>query len=123
MLVDRGYAVLIEKSFNEPPSEDIQRKYKETIDRNESVIADLCREKKVQESAKAIDKIIAGKRKKSKASGLNPDEITLDSVLTEIRDSYKFERDNVLIEIPTMDPYALGGYFIYSVLHLLHLLI
>lgn len=112
MLIERGYAVLIEKNFNETPSEDIQRKYKATIHKNESVIADFCREKKVQESEKAIDKIIAGKMKKSQARGLNPNEITVENILNEIRDNYIFKPENVLIEIPTTEPYLVGEHSI-----------
>lgn len=72
---------------------------------NEEAIIAYCRENRIAESSKNIGKIVAGKRKKWIARGLDPNEITIDSVMTELRDNFKFNPDHVSIEIPTEEPF------------------
>lgn len=105
LLVDKGYAVLVEKNFSQPPSEEIKQQYKNILAVNSVAIVEYARQNRMEESMKVIDKIIAGKRKKCTAKGLNPDEITVDSVIAEMRDNFKFNPDQMTIEVPMAEPF------------------
>lgn len=65
----------------------------------------------MQECHKIIDKIIAGKRKKCQATGIgDPDQITEESVLNEVRQGIKFNPENAPNVIPTKEPFDAGTY-------------
>lgn len=65
----------------------------------------------MQECHKIIDKIIAGKRKKCRATGIgDPDQITEESVLNEVRQGIKFNPENAPNVIPTKEPFDTGTY-------------
>lgn len=108
LLVTKGYAILVRKDFSKPPSEAVQQQYKNLLETNQEFLIDFCRENKVGESKKIIQKIVEGKRKKCKAKGLNPDDITEESVLNEIRENFQFNPQNNLIQIPTKEPFDAG---------------
>lgn len=93
-----------------------QTQYREFKKHNEQEQQNYLCAKKVADSRKQIDKIVAGKRKKLLQSGVNGDEIAIDAeqVLKEIGDGCSFNTENTLIQVPTEHPYeSLGKRFCY----------
>lgn len=110
LLVDKGYAVLVRKDFTDPPSQETKEEYLRIRQENLREIEEFFREKKVQECHNIIDKIIEGKRKKCRATGVgDPDQITEESILNEVRQGVKFNPENAPNVIPTKEPFNPGS--------------
>lgn len=108
LLIGKGIAQLHRKNLSAVSSETNKQQY-ETI-RNERFQAfnDFYCDKKIDDAKRLMDKILSGKRKKLLRTGGNPDDVTEDSVLDEVRQRYKFDKDNILVQIPTQEPFDAG---------------
>lgn len=67
-------------------------------------------DKKVEESRKLIDTILAGKRKKIEKAGGNPNDVTEQVVFDEIRRKHNFDLNTMLVQVPTQDPFHIGNW-------------
>lgn len=110
LLIDKGIIQLCRKNVDAEIDESIRIEYKNLLDENLKSFQDNYCDKKVEEVKKILPKIIAGKRKKCEKSGENPDDITEESVLNEIRKNCIVDSENIFTQIPTQEPFAVGKY-------------
>lgn len=105
---------LCQKDFDADITQNMKTDYKNHIDENLNTINDIYCNKKIEDIKKILPKIIAGKRKKAEKTGANPDDITEQSVLEEIRaKNSDTGPDNIFTQVPTQEPFNVGElYFI-----------
>lgn len=68
-------------------------------------------DKRIEEAKSLMPKILAGKRKKVEKSGANPDDVTEETILKDVRQRAAGDATNVYIQVPTEDPFGVGKYF------------
>lgn len=75
-----------------------------------SELHELLRANKVNESKKCIDEILLGKEKKLLKAGVKKEDIHLkeEDILNEISNSFVYNKDNALIQVPTVHPFDVG---------------
>lgn len=109
LLIDEGIIQLCRKDFDADITETMKTDYKNHIDENLKTINDIYCDKKIEDIKKILPKIIAGKRKKAEKTGANPDDITEESVLEEIRaKNSDTGPDNIFTQVPTQEPFDVG---------------
>lgn len=100
------------KDFDAEVTDSMKTDFKNHIDENVKTFNATYGEKKIQDVKKLLPNIIAGKRKKAEKTGLNPDDITEESVLKEIRSKYSNTGpDNIFTQIPTQEPFDVGEFY------------
>lgn len=104
LLIDKGIAELVQKRLDDAPDEHVQREYNSIRAQHLSEFSSHYRQKRITESAKMIDKILAGKRKKVALNGGDPNDVTEDTVMAELSSRFEIDPDNILIQIPTREP-------------------
>lgn len=107
-MVDKGIAQLVCPPLDISPSEQCKREYSATLEQHSADFSSHYEQKKIEESRKLIDKILAGKRKKIAKSGGNPDDVNEETVLDEIRKRCQFDSGNILVQVPTQEPFITG---------------
>lgn len=85
--------------------------YEERCEEQIKVYHEIYMEKRIDEAKKLMDKILAGKRKKVAKSGGNPDEVTVDTVLAEVRKRAIQDTTNIVIQVPTQELFETGWCF------------
>lgn len=108
LLIDKGIAELVQRALDTPPSEQSQQDYADIRAQHASVFNSHYSEKKVEESRKRMDQILAGKRKKVAKNGGDPDTVTEEKVIEEIRARCQFDAGSILVQVPTQEPFAPG---------------
>lgn len=112
------------KNFDADITESMKTNYKNHIDENLKTINAIYCDKKIEDIKKMLPKIIAGKRKKAEKIGVNPDDITEESVLEEIRaKNSDTGPDNIFTQVPTQEPFDVGELFylkLFSVTHFIN---
>lgn len=108
LLVEKGFVQLKRQNFDLAPDEQTKRDYNSVREENFQKFTDIYCDKKIEESKNIINTIIAGKRKKIEKNGGNPDEVTVESILNDIRNKFVFNLDNILIQVPTEEPFNVG---------------
>lgn len=93
-------------------------KYTELQLTQQTQFTDHYRDKKLAETEKIIDKIIEGKRKKASNCGNDPSLVTKETVLDELKQKWAFNSENILVQVPTEDPFACGRLTVQLMIHL-----
>lgn len=109
LLTDKGIAVVVRKIFPETIPPKTVKMYQEIRNSHHKQLTEIYCEKKIAESQKIIGKILAGKRKKVKETGGDVSQVTEDSIIADIRKKYKFNLDNILVQVPTEEVFENGG--------------
>lgn len=112
LLIDKGIIKLIQRKFDTLPSEHLKHEYNVASEQHLCDFSSHYSEKKVEDSRKIIDRILDGKRKKAAKSGGNPNEITETIVIDEIRRRCQFDSGNILVQVPTEEPFDVGEKYI-----------
>lgn len=75
---------------------------------------EVLRENKVDTSRRYMGNIMRGKERKLLESGVKKEDIHLseEDILKDIRDSYDFNADNTLIQVPTEHPFDVGEFIL-----------
>lgn len=108
LLIDKGIAKLIHRNLDIFPSTQSKQEYNAIRERHLCDFSTHYSQKKVEQSRKLIDKILDGKRKKVAKNGGDPNEVTEDTVIDEIRKGCQFDSGNILVQVPTQEPFAVG---------------
>lgn len=108
LLIDKGIAKVVKKQFHKSMPLDTVKMYQDIRDYHLQELTQIYCEKKIAESQKIIDRILAGKRKKVQETGGDVNEVTEESVIADIRKRYKFNEDNILVQIPTEEVFENG---------------
>lgn len=108
LLIDKGIAELFQRNLDIPPSEQSKHDYIAAREQHASDFSSHYSQKKVEASRKLIGEILAGKRKKVLKNGGDPDAVTEESVIDEIRNRCQFDAGNILVQVPTQEPFAVG---------------
>lgn len=107
-----GMAIVVNKvnRVRRYPTPDDEQNYKQFREEQISSQAELLKRNKVQQSEQMIDKIMSGKMKKLIKAGHKQEDIKLNpvSVINEIAREYKFDPNNVLVQVPTQMPSSDG---------------
>lgn len=121
LLIDNGVIQLCRKKFSDVPDEAIDEQYEERLQEQIHVYQEVYQEKRIEDAMKIMDKILAGKRKKVAKSGGNPDEVTEEAILEDVRNRAIHDVTNVYIQVPTQEPFDVGAYshanFFYSLFY------
>lgn len=116
LLIDKGVVQLCKKTFSDVPNEENEKQYEESCEEHLKAYKELYVEKRVGEAKKCMDKILEGKRKKADKLGSDPNEITEEHILEDVRNRASNEALKPFVQIPTEEPFLLGWYFCFSVL-------
>lgn len=108
LLIDKGIAKLIHRNLEIVPREQSKLEYNAIRERHLCDFSTHYGQKKVERSRKLIDKILDGKRKKFARNGGDPNEVTEETVIDEIRKGCQFDSGNILVQVPTQEPFAVG---------------
>lgn len=102
--------LLSKKRLLSQPTEEQQLQFKTFRSSHLTGQHEFLRANKINESRKFIADIVRGKEKKLMKSGVPKEDIHLneEEILTEIGNSYEFNDDNALIQIPTEHPFDVG---------------
>lgn len=90
------------------PNENIEQQYEDHCREQLQLTHQIFSEKRIDNAKKNMEKILAGKRKKAIKFGNDPNEITEDAILEEIQNRSHNDSTNVLVQIPTQEPFELG---------------
>lgn len=108
LLLDKQIIQLCKKTFSDCPNEIIENVYEERCEEQIKAYHEIYTEKRIDEAKKLMDKILAGKRKKVAKSGGNPDEVTVETILDEVRKRAIQDTTNMIIQVPTQEPFETG---------------
>lgn len=86
----------------------MEKQYVEHCQEQLKGLHEICQEKRIDDAKKNMDKILAGKRKKAIKSGSDPNEITEDAILEEIKNRTVSDDAGVLVQVPTQEPFEIG---------------
>lgn len=105
-------SLLSKKGLFSQPNEEQQLQFKNFQSNHRTGQHGFLRANKVNQSRKVIGDIIRGKEKKLLKSGVKKEDIHLkeEDILNDIGNSYDFNDDNVLIQIPTEHPLDVGEF-------------
>lgn len=108
LLIDKGIVQLCKKTFSNVPNETFEKQYEEACENNVKSYKEVYMEKRIEEAKNLMPKILAGKRKKVQKTGGNPDDVTEESILNDVRKRAVDDAVNVYIQVPTEDPFDVG---------------
>lgn len=108
LLIDKGIAVLLRRDLDSSPAAQSIQEYDAIREQHSRDFSSNYSEKKIADSRKLMDKILGGKRKKVAKNGGNPDEVTEDTVIEEIKKRCQFDTFDILVQVPTQEPFAVG---------------
>ncbi|XP_017040306.1 uncharacterized protein LOC108087454 isoform X2 [Drosophila ficusphila] len=104
LILDENIAKLVDKSqaLKNPPTEDELENYKTDFESRLEGQKEALKTEKLRETERYMEKILMGKRKKLIKQGKNEmaAALTAEDVLKEMSDSFKFDRQNALVEVP-----------------------
>ncbi|XP_060656618.1 LOW QUALITY PROTEIN: tRNA-splicing endonuclease subunit Sen34 [Drosophila nasuta] len=106
LLIEEGIADLVSKTaaLTAPPTDEMVQAYKAQFEASLMAQADALKAEKLRETERHVEKILQGKRNKLLKQG-KPKEaaaLTANDVLQEIANSVVFERQNALVELPSL---------------------
>lgn len=112
LLQKKVISLLSKTGLLSQPTEDQQLEYKEFQSSHLNGQHEFLRAHKVNESRKFIDDILRGKEKKLMKAGVKKEDIHLneEDILNDISNSYEFNDDNALIQVPTEHPFDVGKF-------------
>lgn len=108
LLIDKGIVQLRKKAFFDTLNKSLERQYMEHYDEQLKVAQEVYLEKRIDDVKRNMNRILEGKRKKALKSGSDPNEITEDSILDEVRNRSGDETAGIFIQIPTEEPFKIG---------------
>lgn len=110
MLEKNIISLLSKKGLLSQPTEEQQLQFKNFQLNHLAGQHEFLRANKINESRKVIGDIIRGKERKLMKSGVRKEDIHLneEDILKDIGNSYEFNDDNALIQIPTEHPFVVG---------------
>lgn len=107
-MIDKGVVQLCRKDYSNTPTDHDKQQYANLLEEHAKTYNDFYCESKLNRSKQMIDKILDGKRKKVAKTGGNPDEVTEEAVLDDIKKNCIANLDNIYVQIPTQDPFDVG---------------
>lgn len=103
-------SLLSKKGLLSQPTEEQQLQFTNFQSSNLNGQHEFLRANKINESTKFIGEIMRGKEKKLLKSGVKKEDIHLkkEDILNDIGNSYDYNDDNALIQVPTEHPFDVG---------------
>lgn len=86
----------------------MEKQYVEHCQEQLLELHEIGQEKRVDDAKNNMDKILAGKRKKAIKSGRDPNEITVDAILEEVKNRPVGNDAGILVQVPTQEPFDIG---------------
>lgn len=112
LLIDKGIVKLCKKKFNDASNVEFEKKYVEFGQEHLKADHEAYLEKRIEEVKKKMDKILAGKRKKVVKSGGDPNEVTEETIIEDVRIRTINEAANeIYIQVPIEEPFEDGKDF------------
>lgn len=108
LLIDKGAVQLCIKHFSDEPSETFDEQYEEHCQQNLEMAHEVYVEKRVEEAKGLMTRILAGKRKKAIKLGNDPNEVTEESILADVRQRCINDATNIFVQVPTEEPFDVG---------------
>lgn len=115
LLLEKNIVTLLsKKGLVTQPTEGQQVQFKNFQLTNLAGQHEVLRENKVDTSRRYMGNIMRGKERKLLESGVKKEDIHLseEDILKDIRDSYDFNADNTLIQVPTEHPFDVGEFIL-----------
>ncbi|XP_031636414.1 tRNA-splicing endonuclease subunit Sen34 [Contarinia nasturtii] len=105
LLIDKGVIQLCKKTFSDVPNEENEAQYVESCEGHLNAYKESYMEKRIGDAKKCMDKILAGKRKKVAKLGGDPNEITEEAILEDVRNRAINDVPKAFVQIPTQEPF------------------
>lgn len=109
LLIDKGIVQLCKRNFSDVPNEQFEKQYEEfrkdiLKEGQEAYLA-----KRIEDATAKMDQILTGKRKKVAKSGGEPNEVTEETILEDVRTRAINEAPNIVhVQVPTQEPFDVG---------------
>lgn len=117
-MLEKGFIKLFRQNLNDSSNDNIKKIYADMLKVHQNEFSKCYYQRKIQETENRIDKIIEGKRKKAIALGSNPDEVTKETVLDQMKQRWQFDLENILIQVPSKDTFSSGEQNVLFILFL-----
>lgn len=108
LLLDNGLVCLSKRKLDDAPDDDAVATYANVQATNQREFTENYVEKKLAEAMKIVDKVVGGKRRKIERTGGNPEEVSSETVLNELRQKWNVDAGNILVQVPTQESFADG---------------
>lgn len=108
LLIDKGVVQLCKKAFSDTLDADLEKQYVDHCQEQLQASNEVYLEKRIEDTKRNMDRILAGKRKKALKSGGDPSEITEDAILEEVKNRSLPDTTAVLVQVPTEEPFEIG---------------
>lgn len=108
LLIDKGVVQLCKKAISDAFDKRLEKQYVEHCQEQMQASHEVYQEKRIEDAKKNMDRILAGKRKKAIKSGGDPNEVTEDAILDEVKNRPLADSTAVLVQVPTEEPFDIG---------------
>lgn len=108
LLIDKGFVQLCKKHYTDVPNDTFDKQYEDHCQRNLESAHEMYIEKRIEDAKGLMTKILDGKRKKVMKSGGDPDTITEETILEDVRQRCINDTANVFVQVPTAEPFDVG---------------